>query len=274
MDLARGQHVLRPGTSHRPGRSRSAGDRRLRRRCRCTGDRAWRCWPRATSWSSRTQTPPPGSVRDSNRFALMAAAEDAGAEVVWQAHAVDDEAALERAMRDGAGRGRRADHLGRRVDGHARPDQAAARAHGDHSVRARVVQTGQAADLCHDGRRQAGFGCPGFPVSSLVTFEVFVRPALLKLGGADAGLAAAGRGGAGPRRFGRTRSGPSISARPSPGRTITSSRARPGLQASSRLMSIVGANALLEIASGQRNAARGHNGPGASARKPIIRRQT
>ena len=26
------------------------------------------------------------------------------------------------------------------------------------------------------------FGLPGFPVSSLVTFEVFVRPALLKLG--------------------------------------------------------------------------------------------
>src|SRR5205823_12904091 len=29
------------------------------------------------------------------------------------------------------------------------------------------------------------FGLPGFPVSSLVTFEVFVRPALLKLGGAS-----------------------------------------------------------------------------------------
>ena len=29
------------------------------------------------------------------------------------------------------------------------------------------------------------FGLPGFPVSSLVTFEVFVRPALLKLGGAE-----------------------------------------------------------------------------------------
>src|SRR5438105_168015 len=47
------------------------------------------------------QTPPPGSVRDSNRYALMAAAEDAGADVVWHAHALDDEAALERAMREG-----------------------------------------------------------------------------------------------------------------------------------------------------------------------------
>src|SRR5205085_5455470 len=45
------------------------------------------------------QTPPPGTVRDSNRFALMAAAEEAGAEVVWQAHARDDEAILEQAMK-------------------------------------------------------------------------------------------------------------------------------------------------------------------------------
>ena len=41
--------------------------------------------------------------------------------------------------------------------------------------------TRQAADLRHDGRRQLCFGLPGFPVSSLVTFEVFVRPALLKM---------------------------------------------------------------------------------------------
>src|SRR5262249_17294761 len=47
------------------------------------------------------RTPPPGAVRDSNRYALMAAAEEAGAEVVWQSHALDEEAALGRAMRDG-----------------------------------------------------------------------------------------------------------------------------------------------------------------------------
>src|SRR5438105_6004027 len=46
-------------------------------------------------------SPPPGSIRDSNRYALMAAAEEAGAEIVWQAHGRDDEAELERAMRTG-----------------------------------------------------------------------------------------------------------------------------------------------------------------------------
>ncbi len=45
------------------------------------------------------QAPPPGFVRDSNRFALMAAAQEAGADVVWQAHARDDEAVLEERVR-------------------------------------------------------------------------------------------------------------------------------------------------------------------------------
>jgi molybdopterin molybdotransferase len=90
------------------------------------------------------------------------------------------------------------------------------------------------------------FGLPGFPVSSLVTFEVFVRPALLKLGGA------------------RTVTRPRIEValghdiRPDPVRleyqraTLSWQDHRflartTGLQSSSRLMSIVGANALLEI---------------------------
>src|SRR6185312_9297661 len=47
------------------------------------------------------ETPPPGAVRDSNRFALMAAVEEAGAEVAWHAHVLDEEAALEHSMRHG-----------------------------------------------------------------------------------------------------------------------------------------------------------------------------
>src|SRR5205085_6027637 len=47
------------------------------------------------------QTPPPGSVRDSNRYALIAAAQEAGAEIAWHGHAQDDEQALEQAMRHG-----------------------------------------------------------------------------------------------------------------------------------------------------------------------------
>jgi molybdopterin molybdotransferase len=93
------------------------------------------------------------------------------------------------------------------------------------------------------------FGLPGFPVSSLVTFEVFVRPALLKLSGAARVLR------------------PRVDAilghdiRPDPVR-LEYQRATlewrtggfvattTGLQSSSRLMSIVGANALLEVQPG------------------------
>jgi molybdenum cofactor synthesis domain-containing protein len=34
-----------------------------------------------------------------------------------------------------------------------------------------------------EGKRKPVFGLPGFPVSSLVSFELFVRPAILKMGG-------------------------------------------------------------------------------------------
>jgi molybdopterin molybdotransferase len=90
------------------------------------------------------------------------------------------------------------------------------------------------------------FGLPGFPVSSLVTFEVFVRPALLKLGGAT--------------NVSRPRIEVALGhdIRPDPVRleyqraTLNWQDHRflartTGLQSSSRLMSIVGANALLEI---------------------------
>ena len=93
------------------------------------------------------------------------------------------------------------------------------------------------------------FGLPGFPVSSLVTFEVFVRPALLKLQGAQQVL--------------RPRVEVSLGheIRPDPFRveyqraTLTWEEHRfvartTGLQSSSRLMSIVGANALLELLPG------------------------
>src|SRR5205823_3045983 len=93
------------------------------------------------------------------------------------------------------------------------------------------------------------FGLPGFPVSSLVTFEVFVRPALLKLGGAERVLRP------------RVEVALGHDIRPDSLRveyqraTVAWEEHRfvartTGLQASSRLMSIVGANALLELQPG------------------------
>jgi len=93
------------------------------------------------------------------------------------------------------------------------------------------------------------FGLPGFPVSSLVTFEVFVRPALLKLQGAQRCLRP------------RVEAALGHEVRPDAFRleyqraTLAWEDHRfvartTGLQSSSRLMSIVGANALLEIEPG------------------------
>jgi molybdopterin molybdotransferase len=93
------------------------------------------------------------------------------------------------------------------------------------------------------------FGLPGFPVSSLVTFEVFVRPALLKLSGMKAVLRP------------RVQAALAHELRPDAVRpeyqraTVAWEDGRfvartTGLQSSSRLISIVGANALLEIAPG------------------------
>jgi len=93
------------------------------------------------------------------------------------------------------------------------------------------------------------FGLPGFPVSSLVTFEVFVRPALLKLSGAASVVRP------------RVQVALAHEIRPDPVRpeyqraTVSWEHDHfvaqtTGLQSSSRLMSIVGANALLELAPG------------------------
>ena len=93
------------------------------------------------------------------------------------------------------------------------------------------------------------FGLPGFPVSSLVTFEVFVRPALRKM----QGFAQLQRPTL-PVRLG-------YDARPTADRTeyqrVTLRREgrelvaeTTGSQSSSRLMSLAGAHALIRVPAG------------------------
>jgi molybdopterin molybdotransferase len=248
MDLARGQAVLCKGIAIGPaevgllatvGCAQVPVYRKPRVAVLATGDEL----------VEPSETPPPGSVRDSNRYALMAAAEDAGAEVVWQAHARDDEAELERAMRDGLAR---ADVLitsggvsmGTRDLIKPLLEQMATIQFGRVSFK-----PGKPLTFATTTDGKLAFGLPGFPVSSLVTLEVFVRPALLKLAGAERVLR--------PRvdvALGHDVRPDSV--RPEYQRaTVTWENQRwvaytTGLQASSRLMSIVGANALLELEPG------------------------
>ncbi len=203
-----------------------------------------------------TQAPPPGAVRDSNRFALMAAAEEAGAQIVWHGHARDDEAELERAMRGALDA---ADVLltsgGVSMGTRDLIKPLLEKMANIHFGRI-SFKPGKPLTFATTAEGKLAFGLPGFPVSSLVTFEVFVRPALLKLGGAENVL--------------RPRVSVQLSQdiRPDPFRVEYQRAAvswetdrfvarTTGLQASSRLMSIVGANALLELQPGTETLSEG-----------------
>ena len=247
QDLERGQVVLRAGTRLGPpeigilatvGQTRAPLYPRPRVAVLATGDELV---------EPDTQ-PRDGTLRDSNRFALIAAAREAGGEVVWDAHSPDDRTTLERLVRQALDV---ADVLV---------------TSGGVSMGTRDLIKPLLADLgqVHFGRiafkpgkpltfvtigDKLAFGLPGYPVSSLVTFEIFVRPALLALQGLP--------------RLSRPRVTVQLEHDVQPDhsrleyqravvrwqdeRLIAQST---GVQTSSRLISMVGANALLEIQPG------------------------
>lgn len=191
----------------------------------------------------------PGAIRDSNRYALMAAARAAGCEAVSFGMVRDDVRAQEGAIRS------------------ALVDADVVITSGGVSVGTRdliksilerlgtvhfgriAMKPGKPLTFASIGDRLA-FGLPGFPVSSLVTFEVFVRPALLKMQGRQ--------------RIHRPRVEVTLAhdLRQTPDRTeyqrvVVSweggglTARSTGLQVSSRLLSMVGANGLVVIAPGE-----------------------
>jgi molybdopterin molybdotransferase len=186
-----------------------------------------------------------GGIRDSNRYALMAATREAGCETISLGIARDDQELQRAAILDGL---ERADLL---------------LTSGGVSMGTRDLIKPLLAELgtVHFGRiafkpgkpttfatirDRLVFGLPGYPVSSLVSFEVFVRPALRRL-----------QGDARPER-------PRVqvtllepitapSDRPECQRAVVSwqdgrlSAHSTGAQGSSRLLSLRGANALLLV---------------------------
>jgi molybdopterin molybdotransferase len=250
MDLLRGQEVLSAGTrlgAAEVGLLATVGRfdvpvfKRPRVAVLATGDEL----------VEPHETPPPGSVRDSNRYALIAAAQEAGADITWHGHARDDEQELERAIRQGL---EGADVLltsgGVSMGTRDLIKPILERMANIHFGRV-SFKPGKPLTFATTGEGKLAFGLPGFPVSSLVTFEIFVRPALLMLGGAatvqrprvDVALEHDIRTDAQRPEYQRG------TVRWQNGRFIARTT---GLQTSSRLMSIVGANALLELpASGE-----------------------
>jgi molybdopterin molybdotransferase len=191
---------------------------------------------------------PAGAVRDSNRYALMAAAREAGCEAVSLGIARDDYASQRASILRGL---EQADVLitsgGVSMGTRDLIKPILAEIGTMHFGRINF-KPGKPTTFATAGSKLI-FGLPGFPVSSLVSFEVFVRPALRAL-----------QGDAQPERpLVRARLAAPI--RPSPERpeyqrVVLSWRegtmwaASTGGQGSSRLISMRGANGLLLVPAG------------------------
>jgi molybdopterin molybdotransferase len=124
----------------------------------------------------------PGKIRDSNRYGLYAQVEEAGGIPIDMGIAPDDEAETERIFRAALAK---ADALitsgGVSVGEHDVVKSVLARLGEINFWRVAMKPGKPQAYGISDGKPL--FGLPGNPVSSLVVFELFVRPALLKMAG-------------------------------------------------------------------------------------------
>jgi molybdenum cofactor synthesis domain-containing protein len=195
------------------------------------------------------KTPGPGQIPDSNRWALLAALREAGAEVQVMGIAPDDAGALRGFVTQALAK---ADALvtsgGVSVGTHDLVKPLLESLGTVHVGRVKLKPGKPFTFATLDGGKVA-FGLPGFPVSSLVTFEVFVRPALRKM----QGFTELQRPTL-PVRLG-------YDARPTAERTeyqrVTLRREgrelvaeTTGSQSSSRLLSLAGAHALVRVPAG------------------------
>jgi len=190
----------------------------------------------------------PGAIRDSNRYALLASVREAGGEPISLGQVRDDEAEQEALIREGL---RRADVVltsGGVSVGSRDLIKPILRRIGTILFGRVAFKPGKPTTFATVDDRLV-FGLPGFPVSSLVSFEAFVRPALRKMQG--------------HRRVHRPRIRVVLEHPVTPsadrtelqravvrwheGRLVARST---GVQRSSRLLSLVGANALLWIPPG------------------------
>jgi gephyrin len=187
----------------------------------------------------------PGQIRDSNRFSLIAALQAEGADVVWAGKGHDARDALERLVRERLAESDVLITSGGVSMGETDFIKAILRDLATVHFRRVFMKPGKPFNFATVGERLI-FSLPGNPVSALVGFELFARPALATL---------AGRSDVERPRV------PVTLAHETPptdrieyqraivrvdgeGRLVASTT---GNQASSRLASMVGANALLVI---------------------------
>lgn len=187
----------------------------------------------------------PGQIRDSNRFSLIAALQAEGADVIWAGKGPDDRTLLETLVRERLADSDVVITSGGVSMGETDYIKPILRELTTVHFRRVFMKPGKPFNFA-TAEDTLVFGLPGNPVSALVGFELFVRPALATL---------AGRSDVDRPRI------PVTLAHDTPptdrieyqravvrvdgeGRLVASTT---GSQASSRLVSLVGANALLII---------------------------
>lgn len=197
------------------------------------------------------EEPGPGQIVDSNRWALLAALREAGAEITPLGIAPDHPQELRRLVEKAL-----EDHDvlvtsgGVSVGTHDLVKPLLESLGEVHLGRVKLKPGKPFTFATLPGGRLA-FGLPGFPVSSLVTFEVFVRPALRRMQG-HARLQRPTL----PVRLAYEASSPGdrteyqrVTLSREGGELVARST---GSQSSSRLMSLVGAQALVRVPPGDR----------------------
>jgi molybdopterin molybdotransferase len=132
-----------------------------------------------------TVTPGPGQIRNSNGFSLVSQARASGAEVHYLGVARDAEKSLEELINQGLGHDVLLLSGGVSMGRFDLVERVLAKL-GVHTLFGAVaLKPGKplVAGVARDGGLV--FGLPGNPVSTMVTFELFVRPALAKMEGCE-----------------------------------------------------------------------------------------
>jgi molybdopterin molybdotransferase len=189
--------------------------------------------------------PGPGQIRDSNRYTLMAAVQRAGAQPVSLGIGSDSQELLTARIAEGLATCDALITSGGVSMGQLDLIKPILEAQGQVHFGRVNMKPGKPLTFATVGGKPV-FALPGFPVSSLVSFELFVRPALLKMRGqlfllrprVPVTLAEPIQGDAWRLEFHRVKL--------SREHGVLTARTT-GAQSSGRLLSMVGANGLLVL---------------------------
>ena len=244
QDIRRGQRSWRQATS-RPAGNRLTCQSRFRRRCMAQPR------PRVAVLSTGNEIvepdvqPGPGQIRDSNRYALMAAVQRAGGIPVSLGIGSDDREELTAKIVHGLETCDALITSGGVSMGDLDLIKPILETHGQVHFGRVNMKPGKPLTFATMAGKPV-FALPGFPVSSLVSFEVFVRPGLLQMAGhrlilrprVPVTLAESLQGDAWRPEFHR------VTLVREQGAFMARST---GMQSSGRLLSMVGANGLLAL---------------------------